>query len=86
MSWALLTSQYTWTRDPALTLSTLFPSLQNPSQSYETESLSRSYISLQASLQQLDTRSGDLWSGGLAEPKFMVDGSAFKGDWGRPQR
>ena len=34
----------------------------------------------------MQTRSGDLYTGGLNEPKFMVDGTAFDGDWGRPQR
>jgi glucoamylase len=50
------------------------------------ELLIRSYIDGQARLQTLQTRSGDLWSGGLNEPKFTADGRAFDGDWGRPQR
>lgn len=50
------------------------------------EPLVRAYIASQGQLQQLDTRSGDLWSGGLNEPKFTVNEDAFNGDWGRPQR
>ena len=50
------------------------------------EPLLRAYIASQAELQKLDTKSGNLWSGGLNEPKFMVNGDAFDGDWGRPQR
>ena len=30
--------------------------------------------------------SGGLTTGGLGEPKFNVDGTAFTGQWGRPQR
>jgi glucoamylase len=50
------------------------------------EPLVRAYIASQAGLQKLNTKSGDLWSGGLNEPKFMVDGETFDGEWGRPQR
>ena len=50
------------------------------------ESFIRAYISSQAEIQMLDTPSGDLWSGGLNEPKYHVDGSIFTGPWGRPQR
>lgn len=44
------------------------------------------YISAQAILQTVDNPSGDLSSGGLGEPKFNADGTAFMGSWGRPQR
>ena len=50
------------------------------------EPLFRAYITSQADLQLLDTPSGDLWHGGLNEPKYHVDGSVFTGPWGRPQR
>ncbi|KAH9986648.1 Six-hairpin glycosidase-like protein [Russula vinacea] len=30
--------------------------------------------------------SGTFFTGGLGEPKFNIDGSAFTGPWGRPQR
>jgi glucoamylase len=44
------------------------------------------YINAQATLQTVSNPSGDLFSGGLGEPKFNADGSAFTGAWGRPQR
>lgn len=44
------------------------------------------YIISQAKLQQVDNPSGGIDSGGLGEPKFHVDLSAFTGEWGRPQR
>ncbi|WVF68423.1 hypothetical protein IAT40_003188 [Kwoniella sp. CBS 6097] len=50
------------------------------------ENLFRSYIASQATLQTIANPSGDLRTGGLSEPKFYVNGSAFLGDWGRPQR
>lgn len=49
------------------------------------ESLVREYVAAQAALQVVDNRSGGFTSGGLGEPKFEVDGTAFKGNWGRPQ-
>ncbi|CAD6564151.1 MAG: hypothetical protein TREMPRED_003889 [Tremellales sp. Tagirdzhanova-0007] len=50
------------------------------------EPLLRAYITTQADLQDIDTISGNLRSGGLSEPKFQVDGKAYDGVWGRPQR
>lgn len=44
------------------------------------------FVNSQAALQTVSNPSGDLFSGGLGEPKFHVDESAFNGDWGRPQR
>jgi glucoamylase len=44
------------------------------------------YTNSQAYLQTVSNPSGDLASGGLAEPKFYVDMTAFTGSWGRPQR
>lgn len=52
----------------------------------ELEPLLREYVASQASLQIVQTRSGGLCDGGLGEPKFTVEGAAFEGDWGRPQR
>jgi glucoamylase len=44
------------------------------------------YIAAQANLQTVPNLSGDLSTGGLGEPKFNIDGTAFTGSWGRPQR
>jgi len=44
------------------------------------------WITSQKGLQQLNNPSGSFTSGGLGEPKFNVDGTAFTGPWGRPQR
>lgn len=50
------------------------------------EPLIREYVAIQSKIQQAVNPSGDLWTGGLNEPKFQIDGSRFDGDWGRPQR
>lgn len=45
------------------------------------------FISAQASLQTVSNPSGSLSDGaGLGEPKYQPDGTAFTGNWGRPQR
>ncbi|KAL7422578.1 glycoside hydrolase 15 protein [Cryptotrichosporon argae] len=92
--------QYTWTRDAALTLSALLPSFlpedylvpyvphnATPADVDTTlEPFVRAFVGAQADLQVVKTRSGELSTGGLNEPKFSVDGTAFNGEWGRPQR
>lgn len=51
------------------------------------ETLIQQYITSQARLQTVSNPSGVLANGsGLAEPKYNVNGSAFTGPWGRPQR
>lgn len=44
-----------------------------------------SFITLSLKLQRTENPSGDFKTGGIGEPKFNVDGSAFTGSWGRPQ-
>ena len=45
------------------------------------------YIDAQAYIQTVSNPSGDLSDGGgLGEPKFNADKTAFTGSWGRPQR
>lgn len=43
-------------------------------------------MTAQSVIQTTPNPSGDLWTGGLSEPKFMIDGKPFTGSWGRPQR
>ncbi|WRT69601.1 uncharacterized protein IL334_006590 [Kwoniella shivajii] len=50
------------------------------------EDLIRAYIHSQDRIQSTTNPSGGFMDGGLNEPKFQVDGSPFRGDWGRPQR
>lgn len=75
---------YTWTRDSALTFKCLVDRFIAGQASVEP--LIQDYISAQATLQNVSNPSGGICSGGLAEPKFNVDQTAFTGAWGRPQR
>ncbi|KAH8811544.1 Six-hairpin glycosidase-like protein [Xylogone sp. PMI_703] len=76
---------YTWTRDSALTFKCIVDTLINSYDSSLQQEI-ENYISAQARLQTVSNPSGSLSSGGLGEPKFNVDLSAFTGAWGRPQR
>lgn len=44
------------------------------------------WISSQARIQGVTNPSGNLSTGGLGEPKFNVDETAYTKSWGRPQR
>ncbi|KAG6863318.1 hypothetical protein C0993_012022, partial [Termitomyces sp. T159_Od127] len=44
------------------------------------------YISAQTILQQVSNPSGTVSTGGLGEPKFNINMTAFNGSWSRPQR
>ncbi|KAI9677236.1 MAG: hypothetical protein M1822_008185 [Bathelium mastoideum] len=44
------------------------------------------YVAAQKTIQQINNPSGGPTTGGLGEPKFNVDETAFTGAWGRPQR
>lgn len=44
------------------------------------------FIAVEADIQQVSNPSGSISTGGLGEPKFNVDATAYVGSWGRPQR
>ncbi|KAF9073471.1 glucoamylase [Rhodocollybia butyracea] len=44
------------------------------------------YVASQVIIQQVSNPSGTITTGGLGEPKFNIDETAFTGAWGRPQR
>jgi glucoamylase len=44
------------------------------------------FVSAEATVQQVSNPSGTVSTGGLGEPKFHVNESAFTEPWGRPQR
>lgn len=75
---------YTWTRDSALTFKALVDQFIAGNSGLESQI--QNYISAQAYLQTVSNPSGSLCNGGLGEPKFNVDETAFTGSWGRPQR
>jgi glucoamylase len=86
---------YQWTRDAAITLSTLVTLYAEKSttkfSTRRIEPIMKAYAALSGKLQRMANPSGggiydDDGLRGLGEPKFNVDGSAFTGNWGRPQR
>jgi glucoamylase len=77
---------YTWIRDSALTFKCIVDTFIN-SYSASLQTQIQDYIIAQAKLQTVSNPSGSFSDGtGLGEPKFNVDGTAFTGPWGRPQR
>ncbi|KAI2473404.1 carbohydrate-binding module family 20 protein [Annulohypoxylon bovei var. microspora] len=77
---------YTWTRDASLVFKAIVDRFAN---SYDAtlQTEIQNYITSQAKLQTISNPSGSISDGtGLGEPKFNIDGSAFTGSWGRPQR
>ncbi|XHF99607.1 hypothetical protein AWENTII_003105 [Aspergillus wentii] len=76
---------YTWTRDAALTMLDLIHDFINGDSPLEP--LIQQYITAQAKLQPVANPAGNLTTGAsLGEAKFEVNGTAFTGPWGRPQR
>jgi glucoamylase len=75
---------YTWTRDAALTYKALVERFVNGDSSLKQKI--NDYVTAQAYLQGVSNPSGGPDTGGLGEPKFNVDRTAFTGAWGRPQR
>ncbi|CAN3359781.1 hypothetical protein DICA2_D06722 [Diutina catenulata] len=74
---------YQWTRDSALVMKTVIDIGSDGS--VDVEPIVSAYLDNQYHLQRLKTRSGGFSSGGLGEPKFMVNNTSFDEDWGRPQ-
>jgi glucoamylase len=75
---------YTWTRDSALTVKYLADAFVAGDTALQQTI--QEYISAAAYLQTVANPSGGLSTGGLGEPKFYINLTAFSGPWGRPQR
>ncbi|KAH0589145.1 Glucoamylase [Termitomyces sp. J132] len=76
---------YTWTRDSALVFQSLIDQFTHGQDTTLRPSI-ENYIAAQTILQQVSNPSGNVSTGGLGEPKFNIDLTAFTGSWGRPQR
>ncbi|CAI6331665.1 unnamed protein product [Periconia digitata] len=77
---------YTWTRDAALTFKALIDRFIVTKDAYLQTHIN-DFITAQAALQTVSNPSGTFQDGsGLGEAKYKPDGTAFTGDWGRPQR
>lgn len=80
----ILLDWYTWTRDAALTYKALVERFIAGDTSLQAKI--HEYVSTQGKIQGISNPSGSPESGGLGEPKFNVNLTAFTGSWGRPQR
>jgi glucoamylase len=76
-----------WVRDAALTMDVITSLYTQSTDTLEREHYSALLMAyLDFSLQnQVTTNPSSALGRGLGEPKFNTDGSAFTGDWGRPQ-
>lgn len=79
---------YVWTRDSGIVIETMIDGYVLDGASNDTlANVAKSYITSSGTLQHVDNLSGTFANlSGLGEPKFYVNGTAFNGDWGRPQR
>lgn len=76
---------YSWTRDSSLVFKALIDQF---TQGLDTTLRNQidDFITAESILQQVSNPSGTVSTGGLGEPKFNIDETAFTGAWGRPQR
>ncbi|KAJ3809548.1 glycoside hydrolase family 15 protein [Lentinula aff. lateritia] len=79
---------YSWTRDAALIFKVIVDHYaRSPApRDMSLRNLIDSYADAQSKLQEVENPSGNITTGGLGEPKFNIDLTAFTGSWGRPQR
>jgi glucoamylase len=76
---------YAWTRDSSLVYKWIIDQFVSGADSNLRTGI-QNWIASQGRIQQVSNPSGTVSSGGLGEPKFNVDETAFTGAWGRPQR
>ncbi|KAJ3727047.1 glucoamylase [Lentinula raphanica] len=76
---------YTWTRDSAVVFQVIVDQF---SLGIDTTTRGEidNYVASQVIIQQVSNPSGTITTGGLGEPKFNIDETAFTAAWGRPQR
>lgn len=76
---------YTWTRDSSLVFGAI---IDQYTLGLDTSLRGQidNFVASQRIIQQVSNPSGTVSTGGLGEPKFNVDETAFTGAWGRPQR
>ena len=76
---------YTWVRDASLVFQCLIDQY-TLAQDDSLRALIDLFVHAEATLQQVPNPSGSVSTGGLGEPKFNINETAFTGPWGRPQR
>jgi glucoamylase len=76
---------YTWVRDSSLVFKVIVDQFTLGEDTSLRDQIDN-FFAAEAALQQVSNPSGTVTTGGLGEPKFNIDGTAFTGAWGRPQR
>ncbi|CUS14271.1 unnamed protein product [Tuber aestivum] len=76
---------YQWIRDAGITVQGVIDEYAK-SEDLELRDIIDRYADLQGEIQGTFNPSGGFSTGGLGEPKFMVNGAPFAGSWARPQR
>ncbi|OCB88871.1 glucoamylase [Sanghuangporus baumii] len=76
---------FTWTRDSSLVFKALIDQYTF-GQDTSLRTLIDEFVTAQSIIQQVTNPSGTVSTGGLGEPKFNIDMTAFTDAWGRPQR
>ncbi|KAG9000988.1 hypothetical protein FRB90_011698, partial [Tulasnella sp. 427] len=76
---------YTWTRDSSLVYKWIIDQFTAGLDSTLRTGI-QNWVASEGRLQQVSNPSGTVSTGGLGEPKFNIDETAFTGAWGRPQR
>jgi glucoamylase len=75
----------TWVRDSSLVFKVIADQFSRGVDNSFRSQLDH-FVAAEAVLQQVPNPSGSAKTGGLGEPKFYINETAFKGPWGRPQR
>ncbi|KAJ7583395.1 glucoamylase [Mycena floridula] len=75
---------YTWIRDSSLVFQVLIDQYTSGVDK-SLRPLIEQWIATQSKLQHVSNPSGNISTGGLGEPKFMINVTAFTDSWGRPQ-
>ncbi|KAJ7143544.1 glucoamylase, partial [Mycena crocata] len=76
---------FTWTRDSSLVFKAIIGQFTSGADMTLLGQI-QNFVAAQAILQQVSNPSGTVSSGGLGEPHYNVDETAFTAAWGRPQR
>lgn len=76
---------YSWVRDSSLVFKVIIDQFTTGEDASLRTSIDQ-FLDAESKLQQVSNPSGTLSTGGLGEPKFNIDLSAFTSPWGRPQR
>ncbi|KAF7348265.1 Glycoside hydrolase family 15 protein [Mycena sanguinolenta] len=76
---------FTWTRDSSLVFKALIDQFTSGADTTLLGQI-QNFVTAEAIIQQVPNPSGTVSTGGLGEPHYNIDETAFTGAWGRPQR